>query len=100
MTKININSEQLKNEIAQLKSSKKNLESIFNNIKNDTDILKDYWETETSESVFASFEALYKDLEEIKEKYQTDIEFLEKTVNESYISKEEATNQMVNDSFA
>ena len=55
MTNIVIDTEKLKSEISKIKDVNKNLETILDHIKSDNELLKDFWETETSESVLRFF---------------------------------------------
>ena len=100
MNNINIDTEKLTEQIAKLKTVTKNFEQIFTRVKNDTNLLKEYWDSATSESVFESFEEFYNAVENVKQTFQKDIEFLEKTVNGSYIENNEGTNKLIDENFA
>lgn len=100
MNNINIDTEKLNEQIAKLKTVTKNFEQIFSKVKNDTNLLKEYWDTTTSESVFESFEEFYNAVENVKQTFQKDIEFLENTVNSSYIEQNEGTNKLIDENFA
>lgn len=100
MNNINIDTEKLTEQIAKLKTVTKSFEQIFTRVKNDTNLLKEYWDSATSESVFESFEEFYNAVENVKQTFQKDIEFLEKTVNGSYIENNEGTNKLIDENFA
>ena len=85
MNNINIDTEKLTEQLAKLKTVTKSFEQIFNRVKNDTNLLKEYWDSATSESVFESFEEFYNAVDNVKQTFQKVIEFIEKTVNGSYI---------------
>ncbi len=100
MNNINIDTEKLSLEIEKIKKVNKDFEEIFNQVKKDTESLKDYWSTRTSESVFSSFQDFYSVLENVKAVFQKDIEFLEKTVNSSYEVKDQGISKLVDDKIA
>lgn len=100
MNNINIDTQKLTEEIAKLKSVNKNFEQIFSKVKSDTTLLKEFWDTRTSESVYESFEEFNKAVENVKQTFQKDIEFLENTVNGSYIAQNEGTNKSIDENFA
>ena len=100
MNNVNINTEQLSNEIDKIKNTYNKFEEIFNEIKKDTESLKEFWSTRTSESVFNSFEDFYVALENVKTTFKKDIDFLEKTVSTSYIEEDKGTNRLVDSNIA
>ena len=100
MNNIDIDTDLLSAEIEKIKSSKKNFEEIFQTVKNDTESLKDYWSTRTSESVFSSFQEFYTVFDNVSAVLQQDIEFLEKTVNASYENKDEGISNLVDNKIA
>lgn len=84
MNNVNIDTENLNSKKEEIEKVLKDLETLFDKIKNETETLKDYWETKTSENVFANFEKFYKTLEEVKLKFQSDILFINEKVNKQY----------------
>ncbi len=88
MNNINIDTEKLNEKKEEIRTILKELESLFQKIKKETEALKDVWETKTSENVFNCFEEFYKALETVKKDFESDISFIEKKVNEQYITKE------------
>ncbi len=84
MNNVNIDTENLNSKKEEIEKVLKDLETLFDKIKNETETLKDYWETKTSENVFANFENFYKTLEEVKLKFQSDILFINEKVNKQY----------------
>lgn len=97
MNSINIDTVQLAAEIEKIKNVKNNFEQIFEEIKKDTESLKEYWNTTTSESVFTSFESFYTALQNVTNTFQKDIEFLEKTVSSNYVAEEQGLNKIINE---
>jgi WXG100 family type VII secretion target len=100
MNNIDIDTEKLSAEIEKIKSTKKNFEEIFQQVKNDTESLKDYWSTRTSESVFSSFQEFYSVFENVTAELQKDIDFLERTVSNSYVAKDKGISKLVDDKIA
>ena len=74
MNNINIDTNQLKAEIEQIRNVNKDFEEIFVGIKKDTEALKEYWSNRTSEGVFASFEEFYLALENVRETFNKDMQ--------------------------
>ena len=97
---INIDTDRLTEEIEKIRNVNQNFEEIFSEIRKNTEGLKDYWKTRTSESVFTSFEQFYKSLENVVATFKKDIEFLENVVKSSYIEEEEGINRLVDDKIA
>lgn len=100
MNNVYIDTDKLSEEIDKIKKVNTKLEEIFSQIKRNTDVLKDYWSTETSDSVFTSFEQFYVTLENTKNNFQKDIEFLENVVKSSYIEEDEGISSLVDSNIA
>ena len=84
MNNIEIDTSKLETEINKIIRTKNLLKRLLEEIQNDTDSLKNYWQTSVSESVYASFEEFYKDYQNTIENLEGDIAFLEKIVSKSY----------------
>lgn len=100
MNNVNIDTDKLVEEINKIKNVNKEFNEIFKQIKNNTETLKDYWSSMTSESVYSSFETFYTTLDNMENTFNTDVEFLEKTVKENYITEEKEINRIVDDKIA
>ena len=59
MNNINIDTEKLNEQILAFKEVVKDLSDIFMRIKDDTNNLKDDWDSKTSKNVYNSFDKLY-----------------------------------------
>ena len=97
IAKINTNTliEQLKKLIAE----RDNLKKILEETEKKTNILKDSWESKTSESVFKNFEDMYKGLKGIIEDLNKDIKFLGESID-SYLEYEEKANKEIDTNIA
>ncbi len=95
MDNISINVESIVTETEKIKKEKKNLEDVLNNLYKQTDALKEYWQTRTSDEVFSSFSDFKKHFENVINYLSNDIDFLEKTVKASYQTNEELTNKEI-----
>lgn len=100
MNNLDIDTEQLQEKISRLKEINKTLEEIFKQIKDNTENLKDYWDTQASESVFTSFQEFYNTLESVKNNLEADVKFLENKVNPSYIAEENRINKVIDEKIA
>ena len=65
-----------------LKQEKLNLEmkEVFEKVKNDMKVLKDYWDTNTSSHVFTDFEKLYKIFEQMNSFNDKEVVFLKNVI--------------------
>lgn len=97
---IDIDTVKLSEQVNIIKDSKVRLEELFGVLKNDNNILKEMWETRTSEGVFDSFEEFYKDVKKIINNLNKDVEFLEKVVNSGYIENVAKTNEQIDNNIA
>ena len=79
-----IDPEVAEQELAKINEILKDLDENYEKITNNTNYVKDYWDTKTSDSVYEDFGELEKKIITIKENFATDVEFLDKTVKESY----------------
>lgn len=58
-----------------------NLENILEEIKNDTNGVKEYWESSTSNSVYENFEEMYKGFSSIIEGFKKTYNYLVYIIN-------------------
>ena len=86
---INIDTEKLSEEVTNIKNVSSQLDQICEALKRENETLKDYWNSKTSENVFTSFQEFYKALENARDTFKKDSEFLESVVNKNYIAEEE-----------
>ena len=84
MNNIEIDTSKLETEINKIIITNNLLKKLLEELQSDTNFLKDYWQTDVSESVYTSFEQFYKDYQKTIENIEGDISFLEKIVNKSY----------------
>ena len=84
MSNLKLDYNALDTEIKNLRNVKADLDEVFDYIEKHTELLKDYWETKTSKEVFDSFDAFYKHVIQIKNNFQSDINFLQRKVFATY----------------
>lgn len=85
----NINTEALSGDIEKIKKERENLINFLEGLKKNNNILRDYWETRTSEEVFENFSGFYKYVEEIINDLDNDCKFLSSEIIESHTIHEE-----------
>lgn len=100
MNNLNIDTEKLNTKKEEIKIVLKDLETLFEKIQKETETLKDFWETRTSENVFNNFQEFYKTLENVKTNFRSDISFIEKKVNEQYIKKDNEISTQIDEKIA
>ena len=82
---IDIDTEKLKIAINKQKSINEKMSQLFEKIKKNNELLKDSWNTKTSEIVFEDFNNLYKVFEKINNTNSYYNNFLENIVSSNYI---------------
>ncbi|MBR1386730.1 MAG: hypothetical protein IJ568_07865 [Bacilli bacterium] len=97
MNIVKINTERLQEEIDKIVDIEDDFTDLFDIIKRDTENLKEYWKTDTSENVFHDFNNFYTNLENVKNTLRTDIEFLENVVNANYVLEDDTTSNLVDE---
>jgi hypothetical protein len=97
MNNINIDTEKLNEQILAIKEVVKDLSDIFMRIKDDTNNLKDDWDSKTSKNVYNSFDKLYLSFEEVENTFHNDIDFLERVVDPSYTLEDSNTSKLIDD---
>lgn len=78
---INLKKENLVAQINKMKKINKDIETILDSMKKNTNELKDLWSSKTADNVFKEFENEYKIFESIKEQNVKNIDFLDSVVN-------------------
>lgn len=99
MNEARIDTEALSQQIDRIVAKKEELKEILNNIKKENNIMRDYWETKTSESVFNNFEDMYIGLQEQIDNLNKDIEFLRSSI-ENYKQQEQKANKEIDEKIA
>ena len=95
MNIVSIDTEKLQEEIEKIADIEDDFDDFFNIIKNDTENLKEYWKTDTSENVFQDFNNFYTNLENVKNTLNTDIKFLENVVKANYVLEDNTTSDLI-----
>ena len=83
---VKIDSNLLSNDVAKMDVVTKKMRELFDEVKNQTDSLKDVWSTKTSEAVYLDLEEFYKLCETAINTNEEDARFLENVVNSNYIN--------------
>ncbi len=91
---IGIDTNALNQQITNLKKERDNLNTILENIKKSNEVLRDSWDSKTSESVFNNFKDMYVGYQELMDDLNKDITFLEGVVDD-FKSNEEQTNKKI-----
>lgn len=89
-----IDTKALEEQLNKLKEERNRLNSMFDTIKSNTNTLKDYWDSRTSESVFNNFEDMYKGYQDLVNDLNKDIIFLE-NILKKYKEYEEKANKEI-----
>lgn len=91
---IGIDTNALNQQITNLKKERDNLNTILENIKKSNEVLRDSWDSKTSESVFNNFKDMYVGYQELMDDLNKDITFLEGVIAD-FKSNEEQTNKKI-----
>jgi len=97
---VKIDSELLAAEIDKLNNVTVQLRELFEEIKKETDSMKDVWETKTSEGVYNDFEHFYKLGESVVSVNESDSKFLNAVVKANYVNFDDSTNKLVDSNIA
>ena len=88
-------------ELGKIKEILEDLDENYTKITDDTNFIKDYWDTKTSDNVFNNISELEKKIVTIKENFASDVVFLDNAVKQSYINRDkestDAANQQLHD---
>lgn len=97
---INIDTERIRTEIDNLQNINDNLYDIFSDIRKNTNLLKNEWETETSEAFFNDMNKFYNTLDNVYNTFEKDISTLNGIVNSNYEREEEKKNSDIDNNIA
>ena len=97
---IGIDTKAFQDEIDKIKDIKDDFINLSDILERDTNSLKEYWQTDTSEGVYNDFDKYYVKLENVINTLNNDIEFLEKTAKQGYIKEDKGTNNLVDTKIA
>ena len=91
-----INTEELLTQLETIKNSKLKLSDLLQKIKDETNELKECWESDTSDTVYNNFDQFYEYYKIELDNFEHDIKFLETAIN-SYQQYEEQTNKDIDE---
>ena len=97
MKNISINTEELKKDLDVIKDENGKLEGILYSLNNETNFLKDFFQTNTSDELYASFDEFKKRFEETITFINNDINFLDKVVSINYSELESSSNTKIDE---
>ncbi len=80
-------------ELAKINEILKDLDENYKKITDNTNFVKDYWDTKTSDNVYEDFSELEKTIITIKDDFAGDVEFLENAVKQSYINRDKESKE-------
>ena len=99
MNNMRMNTEQLSNLTEQIREINKDFDNLFRQLKNDNEILKDYWISNTSETIYSDLPTFYNRFEKTINDFNEDIKFLEKT-KARYELNEKTTSKVIDEKIA
>ena len=97
---VGIDTEKLNAQISKLESTKKDLESLFQNVEKDTNNLKEDWESNGSEKVYEEFNRFNLASKDYIADLGVYIDYLKNVVNQSYIDYENKENELIDENIA
>ncbi len=97
MSNLKLDYSALNTETNNLKNVKSDLDEVFDYIEQNTEMLRDYWESKTSREVFESFESFYNYVTGLRTDLQTDINFLQGKVYAAYTGANTTIDTQVED---
>ena len=100
MNNISIDTNKIKENIEKLKKIKKELEDMNKSLGDETELLKDDWVSNTSESFYSSYPDFQKSFEQLINNIDLDIAYLDTIVNYNYEKIESITNKQVDEKIA
>lgn len=95
-----IDIDKLNIEIDKFKKVNERLVKFYEDLTSKNTKLKNTWETELSEVVFASFEDFYKYVEYLINKNNLYIKYLEEKVRDNYLKFEKNIDNSINDNIS
>ena len=99
MTNLKIDTNALSDEVEKIKAKKERLSEIYDELKKNNEVLKDNWNSKTSEVVFNNFEDFYVGYQEQLNNLQNDINFLN-TIIAKYKEFESSNNKTIDENIA
>lgn len=101
MTNVNldIDTEALSQEVDKIRNKRERLNEIYVQLKNNNEVLKDSWKSQTSEVVFENFEEFYKGYQEQLQNLKDDIDFLDAVI-EKYKEFDEKNSKETDENLA
>ena len=99
MIETKIDTEALTVQLNRLIKVRDKLKEMLDNIRKENNILKDHWESKTSNSVFTNFEDFYVGFQGQIENLDSDIAFLESTIT-NYKNYEAQANKHIDENIA
>lgn len=94
-----IDTDKLTEQLNRLIKERDKLNTQLENIKKETNNLKNYWDSKTSNSVFSNFEELYNGFQAQIDSFNGDIAFLESSIK-NYNEYEEKANKQIDEKIA
>lgn len=88
---IRLNGALIKEELKNIKKEKKELETIYEEINNEIVVLKDHWDSETSDEVYTNYDDFKEYFQGIINSLEDDIKFLNNAVNDYEIAEYNAS---------
>ena len=84
---IGFNGTLLKEEMNKIKKEKKELETLFEEIKSEMTLVKDHWDSETSDEVYYHYDDFKEYFQGIISSLEEDIKFLNNAINDYEIAE-------------
>lgn len=94
LRKVKVDTVALTQQVSSLVKERDNLARILEDIKKKNNILKESWETRTSESVFTNFNDMYVGFQQLIDNLNADIKFLNNTISKYNEYEEQANNEI------
>ena len=97
---VGIDTDKLNAQIEKLTQTKNDLDSLFKGVENETNSLKDDWESNGAAVVYEEFDRFNRASKDYIEDLGTYIAYLKDVVNQSYTDYEEKENKLIDDNIA
>jgi uncharacterized protein YukE len=93
---LNIDTNALLEEVEKIRAKRERLNEIYTSLKKNNEVLKDNWNSKTSEVVFTNFEDFYTGFQNQLDNLQNDIDFLNALI-EKYKEFESKNSQVIDE---